>query len=999
GEWLALTPDLEITRHNLGAQRRRILDRAAPFPADIAAEIYAHDPIGRAALANFKRPCGLRRDHRCGVLGNEATGLAFTLKGVILRHVFVERVGVNAMADWRREKGLDGVRAAKEFHLSVAASTGGFLTYHSEWLRLSGVSKKFSAVHVHRALCEALRLMRSYDQVDASTLATGEHLTRWMIQTELAVERNPLQPDYAGLDIVDGTAQLPDGRAATAKFTEWVSNRLKERASLWKQERLYQQERRHHRGKGREADGGDDTDSEEYGEGNKKKKKKKKKGVQQWIMDDLHRRVALYGECPDNITEDSVMGDLGQRSDLYNQEAKHLVSIDLDKIKILKRRLVPKDAKTLAPPEAVGYLKHFDELVERTPREMELLQANGDLRRSRRRRLELYKALDAANLLDFRRRRKARVGIFTVRKKDGAQRLILDARQANACHRAPPTTRLSTPPSLTALDLTAQTLESDGFGGILGEEAPTVTAESGDDAFSREQLKEELDIDVDAVYDDDFGQEIPRKPGEKVFCAFKGVPMGWSWALYFANEIVCHQVSTSSGRPGHDEIRDRQPPPRLLPGQPVVGTYVDNVHVFGGRPGEAGQRMDAVAEHFGKLGIPFEVDGVEHLHHMDSLGMRLSFDKGRSTAMAKPERAWKLWHATRGLLRRRRLSGELLRVYLGLANFHFQLMRPALSVFSACYKFAAENVGRRATVWPTVRSTLEILLIEATACWRRTPRARNFDELFFITNAGASYSLRSRTSQANTLPKLALVSTLAFVVAPLQQAWEEARNMDKTWQPVRMRPTQTGSSNNDGLDYLGLLYGNLRRRCRDLPFLIWRRRGMNHNAGGSSPQDPGAESRLRHIATDRNVADAPSRQWGPDLERKGYHAKKRRSDIDDVTQGIRVGADLGLGPATATPSSSSTRPPLSSSTVASTTATGSTARAVYFLEVFSGTARLTEALALQNLQVLPDIEVRKGRQFDVLRPACQRVILDLIRDGKIWAIHFGTLHCVEQSTP
>ena len=211
--------------------------------------------------------------------------------------------------------------------------------------------------------------------------------------------------------------------------------------------------------------------------------------VQQWIMDDLHRRIALYGECLDNITEDSVMGDLGQRSDLYNQEAKHLVSIDLDKIKILKRRLVPKDAKTLAPPEAVGYLKHFDELVERTPREMELLQVNKDLvepywdpslRRSRRRRLELYKALYAANLLDFRRRRKARVEIFTVRKKDGAQRLILDARQANACRRAPPTTRLSTPASLTALDLTAQTLESDGFGGILGEEAPTVTAESRD---------------------------------------------------------------------------------------------------------------------------------------------------------------------------------------------------------------------------------------------------------------------------------------------------------------------------------------------------------------------------------------------------------------------------------------------------------------------------------------------------------------------------------------
>ena len=333
--------------------------------------------------------------------------------------------------------------------------------------------------------------------------------------------------------------------------------------------------------------------------------------VQQWIMDDLHRRVARYGECPDDVTEHTVMSDLGRRSDLYNQEAKHLVGADLSKIKILKRRLIPKDAKALAPPEAVGYLKHFGELVERTPREMEYLQASGTLvklywdpglRCSRRRRLELCKALFAANLLDFRRRRKARVGFFTVHKKDGAQRLILDARQANACHRAPPTTRLSTPASLTALDLTAQTLEADGFGGIYGEEGPTVTAESGDvgdcfynfsiqeatawfctdDAFSKEELKEELGIDVTNVYDDDRQHNTPLEPGEKVFCAFKGVPMGWSWALYFANEIICHQVGASSERPGHDEIRDRHPPPRLLPRQPVVGTYVDNVHVFEG---------------------------------------------------------------------------------------------------------------------------------------------------------------------------------------------------------------------------------------------------------------------------------------------------------------------------------------------------------------------------------------------------------------------------------
>ena len=80
--------------------------------------------------------------------------------------------------------------------------------------------------------------------------------------------------------------------------------------------------------------------------------------------------------------------------------------------------------------------------------------------------------------------------------------------------------------------------------------------------------------------------------------------------------------------------------------------------------------------------------------------------RGRCTVRAKTERAWMLWAATRGLLRRRRVSGRVLQVWLGLANFHFQLSRPALSVLSATYKFAAEHRDHRAPSWPSVRSEL-----------------------------------------------------------------------------------------------------------------------------------------------------------------------------------------------------------------------------------------------------------------------------------------------------
>ena len=45
-----------------------------------------------------------------GLLANEATGLAFTSKGVILlggEEVFVERVGSNEVEEWRRARGLE----------------------------------------------------------------------------------------------------------------------------------------------------------------------------------------------------------------------------------------------------------------------------------------------------------------------------------------------------------------------------------------------------------------------------------------------------------------------------------------------------------------------------------------------------------------------------------------------------------------------------------------------------------------------------------------------------------------------------------------------------------------------------------------------------------------------------------------------------------------------------------------------------------------------------
>ena len=462
--------------------------------------------------------------------------------------------------------------------------------------------------------------------------------------------------------------------------------------------------------------------------------------VQTWVMNDVAPRVALYGECPPEITEEAALAELHQRANLYQQEAGQLAPCDLSKVKILNRQLQPHDAWDLAPPEVRGYLDHSDELIVRPLVEQEALRDSGvlnepywdpRLRHSKVLRIELYKALHKRQLLTFRARRKARVGFFTVKKKDGMQRLIIDARQANSCHRPPPTTRLGTPAGLCSLDLSDDTLESHGFGGIMGDgdkQNVQVTAEAGDvgdcfynfaipslaswfatdDHFSVEELND-LGFEVSHIYDDELGHERPVGHGERLFAVFNGVPMGWSWALYIANEIVSYQVSLSSVRPGRDEVRDRLPAPDVLPGAPVVATYVDNVHCFGGQPGDAGSRMEDIGDRFARLGIPFVIDKVESQLCLESLGLFLDF-RDRATARAKSERAWKLWTATRGLLRRRRVSGRVLRVWLGLVNFHMQLFRPALSSLSATYKFAAQHLEHRAPLWPSVRQELRTVI-------------------------------------------------------------------------------------------------------------------------------------------------------------------------------------------------------------------------------------------------------------------------------------------------
>ena len=97
---------------------------------------------------------------------------------------------------------LIGETTTWEYLGKVADGPGNFTSYHAEWLRLSGVNEHAAIAHTHRSLCEILRLMHAYDQLDLSCLASAEMVVRYLIQSEVASERNARHPDYSDLDII-----------------------------------------------------------------------------------------------------------------------------------------------------------------------------------------------------------------------------------------------------------------------------------------------------------------------------------------------------------------------------------------------------------------------------------------------------------------------------------------------------------------------------------------------------------------------------------------------------------------------------------------------------------------------------------------------------------------------------------------------------------------------------------------------------------------------------
>ena len=128
-----------------------------------------------------------------------------------------------------------------------------------------------------------------FDQLNVKNLVCFENVLRRVVTLEIAIERCPKHLDFTGLEEIAGGPITSAGNARVSKFMEFVTTRQRDKAQIWKQARLYRDER-HKLGRGwcggaaddsPEDPGGGGSDGRGGGKGKKKKKGGKGDGKHQ----------------------------------------------------------------------------------------------------------------------------------------------------------------------------------------------------------------------------------------------------------------------------------------------------------------------------------------------------------------------------------------------------------------------------------------------------------------------------------------------------------------------------------------------------------------------------------------------------------------------------------------------------------------------------------------------------------------------------------------------
>ena len=452
--------------------------------------------------------------------------------------------------------------------------------------------------------------------------------------------------------------------------------------------------------------------------------------VQTVALENVKAAVMEAGECPDGMTGVSCVGEMMSSSTLYG-EPSTLVPFDVDKLKILKSSVTPKLLSSVMPPHILPLLKHAEKNIELSAAHVERRRQEDPkgcprvpywdptLKTNRQKRCGLLAGLWKIGVVSFRLDIKASIGLFFVKKKDPAYiRMVVDGRIPNFCHRPPPVTRLGSGANFTDIDLTDEMLTTKL--GSLSEPAGFGIEMDVSDAFYQFKTPEvakwfgvnmpmkvcewaAFGVSIKKVYDEDQHCWHTVSPDTLIYPVIEAMSMGWSWALFFANETISYLARGESPRAA-PEFRERMVAPQLWSSDALVSTYVDNVSIIGASRSAVLRKADEVTKVFEELQIPVVWSQSEPVKQLETVGIILDFD--RKVVRNKHSRIWRVYLAGREIARRSRVRGEVVEAWLGHTTFLMRLAPFLLSIFTSIYRFVQISRGKRYVLWPSVRAEI-----------------------------------------------------------------------------------------------------------------------------------------------------------------------------------------------------------------------------------------------------------------------------------------------------
>ena len=309
--------------------------------------------------------------------------------------------------------------------------------------------------------------------------------------------------------------------------------------------------------------------------------------------------------------------------------------------------------------------------------------------------------LHESGMLAFTSQPSCAASVFFVKKKDGRLRLIVDARVANRQFSPPPSggaaagdafARIELPPGAELF--TAQCDVKDFFYHLSVD--PSLGRYFALRPLRAGPLLERFpNLRCDG--------RLPS-PTEWITPHFSVLPMGFSWAMYFAQQVhdtqllkvpcLCEKRFIQPSRP--------LPAPDGAPG-PLVLAYADNGNFLHVKARVAQEGKDAAVQQLRASGLLVHEE-VDATRVVNALGVTVDGARGRVVGTQK--RVWRLRMALQHLFRHPFASGRQLEVLVGHLTFLFLIERKLLSLLSAVYVYIRKCYDVTVRLWSSVLEEL-----------------------------------------------------------------------------------------------------------------------------------------------------------------------------------------------------------------------------------------------------------------------------------------------------